>query len=384
VTVELSQSAASIADHRFQLLVNGAAAIAAVESLINSARHSVCLEMYIYKGDATGARIRAALLAAVQRRVRVRILLDDFGSAELPKDFFSELVVRGADLRFFNPSRVLRVAFRNHRKLVVADDRQAIVGGFNIGDEYAGDGVDKGWRDLGMQVTGPIVLELEASFDRMFIAAQMNHSAFSLFARRRQAAVLSNDSPELLTSGPGFGGASLRRSLYRDLLSACSVDIMTAYFAPTWMLRRRLARAAQRGRVQLILPAKTDVSLLRLAGQHLYSRLLREGAHVFEYQPQILHAKLLILDEVLYIGSCNLDVRSLRLNFELLVRVPDAKIVQQARELFAADTVRSKVVVLEDWEQSSTWWRRFERQVAFWLVTRLDPLLARRRLRTLR
>lgn len=340
--------------------------------------------MYIYKGDATGARIRAALLAAVQRRVRVRILLDDFGSAELPKDFFSELVVRGADLRFFNPSRVLRVAFRNHRKLVVADDRQAIVGGFNIGDEYAGDGVDKGWRDLGMQVTGPIVLELEASFDRMFIAAQMNHSAFSLFARRRQAAVLSNDSPELLTSGPGFGGASLRRSLYRDLLSACSVDIMTAYFAPTWMLRRRLARAAQRGRVQLILPAKTDVSLLRLAGQHLYSRLLREGAHVFEYQPQILHAKLLILDEVLYIGSCNLDVRSLRLNFELLVRVPDAKIVQQARELFAADTVRSKVVVLEDWEQSSTWWRRFERQVAFWLVTRLDPLLARRRLRTLR
>jgi cardiolipin synthase len=384
VTVELSQSAVSIADHRFQLLVNGGAAIAAVESLINSARHSVCLEMYIYKGDATGARIRAALLAAVQRRVRVRILLDDFGSAELPKDFFSELVVRGADLRFFNPSRVLRVAFRNHRKLVVADDRQAIVGGFNIGDEYAGDGVDKGWRDLGMQVTGPIVLELEASFDRMFIAAQMNHSAFSLFARRRQAAVLSNDSPELLTSGPGFGGASLRRSLYRDLLSACSVDIMTAYFAPTWMLRRRLARAAQRGRVQLILPAKTDVSLLRLAGQHLYSRLLREGAHVFEYQPQILHAKLLILDEVLYIGSCNLDVRSLRLNFELLVRVPDAKIVQQARELFAADTVRSKVVVLEDWEQSSTWWRRFERQVAFWLVTRLDPLLARRRLRTLR
>jgi cardiolipin synthase len=384
VTVELSQSAVSIADHRFQLLVNGGAAIAAVESLINSARHSVCLEMYIYKGDATGARIRAALLAAVQRRVRVRILLDDFGSAELPKDFFSELVVRGADLRFFNPSRVLRVAFRNHRKLVVADDRQAIVGGFNIGDEYAGDGVDKGWRDLGMQVTGPIVLELEASFDRMFIAAQMNHSAFSLFARRRQAAVLSNDSPELLTSGPGFGGASLRRSLYRDLLSACSVDIMTAYFAPTWMLRRRLARAAQRGRVQLILPAKTDVSLLRLAGQHLYSRLLREGAHVFEYQPQILHAKLLILDEVLYIGSCNLDVRSLRLNFEVLVRVPDAKIVQQARELFAADTVRSKVVVLEDWEQSSTWWRRFERQVAFWLVTRLDPLLARRRLRTLR
>jgi cardiolipin synthase len=384
VTVELSQSAVSIADHRFQLLVNGGAAIAAVESLINSARHSVCLEMYIYKGDATGARIRAALLAAVQRRVRVRILLDDFGSAELPKDFFSELVVRGADLRFFNPSRVLRVAFRNHRKLVVADDRQAIVGGFNIGDEYAGDGVDKGWRDLGMQVTGPIVLELEASFDRMFIAAQMNHSAFSLFARRRQAAVLSNDSPELLTSGPGFGGASLRRSLYRDLLSACSVDIMTAYFAPTWMLRRRLARAARRGRVQLILPAKTDVSLLRLAGQHLYSRLLREGAHVFEYQPQILHAKLLILDEVLYIGSCNLDVRSLRLNFELLVRVPDAKIVQQARELFAADTVRSKVVVLEDWEQSSTWWRRFERQVAFWLVTRLDPLLARRRLRTLR
>jgi cardiolipin synthase len=340
--------------------------------------------MYIYKPDSTGQRIRAVLLDAIRRRVRIRILLDDFGSGELPKDFFSELIDRGAELRYFNPSRVLRVAFRNHRKLVVADDESAIVGGFNIGDEYAGDGVNSGWRDLGMRIFGPLVLDLAASFDRMFITSQMDHAAFRLFARGERSASPLSNRPELLTSGPGFGGATLRRALYEDLLGAQSVNIIAAYFAPTWVLRRRLAKAARRGRVQLILPAKTDVPILRLAGQNLYSRLLHEGIRILEYQPQILHAKLLIIDDVLYVGSCNLDVRSLRLNFELLVRVPDRQMALRARELVAADELHSKQIVPTEWEHTCTWWQRLKRKIAYWLVTRLDPFLARRRLRTLR
>lgn len=358
--------------------------MAALEDLIGIARRSICLEMYIYKSDATGQRIRAALLEAVRRRVHVRILLDDFGSADLPRDFFADLTDRGAGLRFFNPSRVLRVAFRDHRKLLVIDDQSAIVGGFNIGDEYSGDGVTQGWRDLGMQVSGPIVLDLLASFDRMFIAANMTHRAFSLFSRRALLATQLTAGPALLTSGPGFGGASLRRTLYRDLLNSRAVSVIAAYFAPTWLLRRRLAKAALRGSVQLILPSKTDVPILRRAGHNLYSRLLREKVQIFEYQPQVLHAKLFVIDDVVYVGSCNLDVRSLRLNFELLIRIPDAGVAQEARNLFGADVSRSSAITLDEWEKSCTWWQRLECKVAYWLVTRLDPFLARRRLRTLR
>jgi len=135
--VELSFEPIVADGHHFQFLPTGADAIAALELLIAGAQSDVSLEMYIYKADATGARIRAALHAACERGVRIRILLDDFGSGDLPRDYFADLQRHGTKLRFFNPSRVLRVAFRNHRKLCVADDRVAIVGGFNIGDEYA-------------------------------------------------------------------------------------------------------------------------------------------------------------------------------------------------------------------------------------------------------
>lgn len=340
--------------------------------------------MYIYRGDTTGERIRTALLDAVRRRVKVRILLDDFGSAELPQHFFDELIARGGHLRFFNPSRLLRVAFRDHRKLIVADEREAIVGGFNISDEYSGDGVQSGWRDLGMRISGPEVLDMEASFDRMFIASAMNRSALMLFARRKRNVARNHKAPELLTSGPRFGGASLRRWLYEDLYKGRNVDIVAAYFAPTWLLRRRLARAAKRGTVRLLLAGKSDVPILRLAGHHLYSRLLKDGAQIFEYEPQILHAKLFVIDDVLYVGSCNLDVRSLRLNFELLVRVPDERMAQQGRELIERDIALSKAVTPIGWEKETHWWQQLKRQVAYWMVTRLDPFLARRRFKSLR
>ncbi len=372
------------ADCRFQFLNTGAAALAAVEALIANARRSICLEMYIYKSDGTGKRIRDALLAALRRGVRIRLLLDDFGSAELPKDFFAELTSDGAELRFFNPSRVLRMAFRNHRKLIIADDCEAVVGGFNIGDEYAGDGITQGWRDLGIQLSGAVVEQLILSFARLFVAARMDYSAFALFSKRSRPEIPNLDKPALLTSGPGFGGALLRRSLYRDLSKATFVDIIAAYFAPTLMLRRRLSKAAAGGRVRLVLPQQSDVPVLRLAGQHLYSRLLRDGVQIYEYMPQVLHAKLLVIDDVLYVGSCNLDVRSLRLNFELLLRIPDARLAYQARQLLAEDISRSNPVLPADWERASHWWQRMERRIAYWLVMRLDPFLARRRLRIAR
>jgi cardiolipin synthase A/B len=307
--------------------------------------------------------------------------LDDFGSAELPDDFFAELIESGAQLRSFNPSRVLRVAFRNHRKLVISDDRAAIVGGFNIGDEYAGDGVESGWRDLGMQIDGPLVRQLILSFARMFVAARMDYAALVEFSRHSRPDPPYLDRPSVLTSGPRFGGALLRRSFYADLDGAKSVDIIAAYFAPTWAMRRRLSKAAQNGRIRLVLPSKSDVSILRLAAQHLYSRLLRQGVKIYEYRPQILHAKLIVIDDAVYIGSCNLDVRSLRLNYELLLRIPDSALALQARQLIETDISHSAEVVPEVWRQNTRWWHNAERQLAYWLVNRLDPFLARRRLR---
>lgn len=370
--------------HRFQFLPTGATCIDALEALVNQARDAVCLEMYIYKADATGERIRAALFGACQRGVRVRILLDDFGSATLPRDYFADLLSLGAQLRRFNPSRALRAAFRNHRKLCVVDHRRAIVGGFNIGDEYAADGVTAGWRDLGMFIEGSLADELETTFTRMFIAARADTQALIAFARGRQSSPSSAGGPSLLTSGPGFESGRLRASLYRDFWSANRIVIIAAYFAPPWRLRRALRNAAKRGIVRVLLPGKSDVWAMRLAAHHLYERMLRHRVEVFEYQPQILHSKLVVIDDIVYIGSCNFDVRSLQLNFDFLLRIPSGELAAQARQLFMRDLAHSRAITLPEWHASSGWWQRTTRFVAYWLATRFDPYLARRKWRDLR
>jgi len=372
------------AAHTFQFLPSGAAALAALEALIRQARRSVRLEMYIYKADRTGSLIRAALEEACRRGARVRVLLDDFGAMDLPRDYFNELQKLGGEVRRFNPSRALRVAFRNHRKLCVVDHRCAVIGGFNVGDEYNGDGVSAGWRDLGLQIEGPVVEELEASFARMYIGARADTQALIMFMRGHEKSVPHFDRPTLLASGPGFQSEQLRKSLYRDIHAANRVAIVAAYFMPPWRLRRALRHAAKHGIVRLVLPGVTDVPAMRLAAHHLYEKMLRHRLELFEYQPQVLHSKLVIIDDIVYVGSCNFDVRSLQLNFDFLVRIPCAELAAQARQLFAGDVALSKAITLPEWHAGTTFWRSTVRAIAYWLAARFDPFLARRRWRALR
>jgi cardiolipin synthase len=372
------------AAHRFEFLPTGAAAIAALEALIRQAQKSLCLEMYIYKADATGDAIRAALLDACERGVRVRILLDDFGSANLPNTYFSDLLALGAELRTFNPQRVLRIAFRNHRKLCIVDDRQAIVGGFNIADEYNRDGVEAGWRDLGMRIDGPVVDELEATFNRMFIGAHADTRAVIAFTRGLTKPPMQFDAPALLTVGPGFESEQLRQALHRDIRNANRVAIVAAYFTPPWRLRRAMRKAARRGIVRVILPGVSDVPPMRFAAHHLYERMLRHRIEIFEYQPQILHSKLVVIDDAVYVGSSNFDVRSLQLNYDFLIRIPSAELAAQARRLVNDHIAHSSSITLPEWHSASGYWQRVRRFVWYWLATRFDPFLVRRKWRTLR
>jgi len=370
--------------HRYKFLRTGAHALDALVAMIRQAQKSLRLEMYIYKDDETGKTVRAALLDACERGIKVRILLDDFGCADLPRDFFAALLPLGAELRFFNPSRAMRAAFRDHRKLCVADDVSAVVGGFNVADEYCGDGIAKCWRDLGMQIDGPVVVELAGTFDRMFFAARADTRAVIVFARGSITSDPDLARPSVLTAGPGFRGSLLRRILVRDFQSAHRLSIMAAYFTPPWRMRRALRRAAKRGIVRIVLPGVSDVRTMRLAAQHLYEGMLRHGVEIFEYQPQVLHAKLVVVDDVVCVGSCNFDVRSLQLNFDFLVRIPNAELAAQARAIIAHDIGHSFAVTLPEWHASSGWWRRTVRWVAYWLATRFDPFLARRNWRALR
>jgi len=154
--------------------------------------------------------------------------------------------------------------------------------------------------------------------------------------------------------------------------------LFSFYFLPTWRLRRDLARVVRGGgRVQLLLPGKSDVFLSQLAGRSLYRRLFKAGIEISEYQPQILHAKLILINDVVYAGSSNLDTRSLRINYELMLRITNSVVVNEAAGIFA-DCVRlSRKIEPDAWNRARTWWQRFKESWAYFLLIRIDPLIVR-------
>jgi cardiolipin synthase len=356
----------------------------AMLAAIDAANTSVCLETYIYSPGAIGVRFRDALVRACHRQASVRVLLDALGSFGLPTDFWKPLTDSGGEFRWFNPLSLNRMGFRNHRKLLVCDGAVAFVGGFNIAPEYEGDGVTRGWCDLGLKVGGPLVGQLDLSFADMFARAGFQHKRFARLLKSTARKTVSAPQEELLLSGPGRGHSPIKRALKRDLERAHSVQIMVAYFLPTWQMRRQLMRVVQRGgRVQLLLAGKSDVAVSQLAAQSLYPRLLKAGVQIHEYQPQVLHAKLFIIDNVVYVGSANLDPRSLNFNYELVLRFISGEATQQARAVFRRCLGHSHRISHEQWSKQHSLWRRFKQHWAYFLLVRIDPYVARRQWRAL-
>lgn len=348
---------------------------------IHAARESIRLETYIYTDGKIGRQFLEALTLAARRGVHVFVLVDAFGSWPLPGKFFAPLLAAGGSVRLFNPLRLWRFGVRDHRKLLLCDDSSVFVGGFNFADEYDGDGVNRGWFDLGLSLTHPaLATELAASFDELFRLADFHRRPL----RRLRVFKLNRRIKHRLDGGlllcqPGRGASLFQTALYHDLAQAHDVRIITAYFLPPRRVRRYLMHTARNGgRVQLILAGKSDVLISQLAARSLYHRLLKAGVEIYEYQPQILHAKLIVCDGVTYAGSSNLDTRSLNLNYELMLRFEDKPIAAGALEFFEQAWKHSRRIEPGTWHKSLGWWRRWQHHWAHFMVARIDPFVALR------
>jgi cardiolipin synthase len=355
----------------------------------------VRLETYIMREEGPATWLCTAMLRARARGVQVFMMIDAFGSETMREQFLRPLHDAGIQLRIFNPKRLLRLSFRNHRKLLAVDGEHAVLGGFNIAPEYAGDGVTRGWCDTGVVIHGPIVAELEHSFDLQFRLAPFTAGALRRFQRATGGSLLSRKKAprapagppppvSLVASGPGMPQGVLRRRLRIDLFHARDVAIASAYFLPELPVRRLLYRTLRMGgRVRVLLAGRTDVPLARHAAERLYRRLLRRRVQIYEYQPQILHAKLLVMDDLLFVGSCNLDRRSLHINYELLLRLHWPELAADARRWFEHALMHSRAVNAREWKKQRSFMRRLWSRMAYLLLARIDPLVARRRFRAL-
>jgi cardiolipin synthase len=336
---------------------------------IQQAEHFIILEFYIIRDDCTGCAFSEALFVAAERGVKVLLLYDYVGCFETPGSFFRRLEQKGIKCLPFNPPPFKKgIAWfdkRDHRKMAVVDGQTAFIAGLNIGDEYAGYGESpERWRDLGIRIDGPAAGDLE----KLFLDSWQEEggSADAGILRRKGAPGTEEKGDEvMIVSGGPHHNRSLIRSAFRMAIAGASeeVKILNPYFLPGPRLLRSLLRAAGRGvQVQLVLPAKSDIPIVRLLSRGSYSVLLRAGIEIFERQGTVLHAKVMLIDDCwTVIGSANLDQRSFHRNYEINVIVDSQEFGREVAAMFAEDLARSRRVVLAEHERRGLFVRLLER-----------------------
>ena len=367
-------------DTSFQWLKTGDEAFSALIAAIEGARNSVSLETYIFADGNPGEAVRDALIRASRRGVSVRVMIDGLGSSSLDEGFFDPVRAPGGEVRIFNPLTLRRLPVRNHRKLLVVDQTLAITGGFNVAPEYLGDGIRAGWRDIGIRLTGPVVETLADTFEAMWERAEQRQPRFVRLRRRRPEDSLSarSDGIRVLPSGPGRGRNAFLAEFLECLEEARDVRIAVAYFLPGLALRAALRRVAARGgRVRILVPGKSDVSISLRAGRFLYGRMLRSGVEIREYAPQVLHAKLYRVDDSVFVGSSNLDTRSLHINHELMVRIQHPEAAAETAAWFDGAESMAQPSDAATWKRSRSWWEKLRERWSFLVLSRIDPYVTR-------
>jgi cardiolipin synthase A/B len=346
------------AGNAFELYENGPAFFPRMIERINQARHSIDLEIYLFEPGANARYFLAALERAVDRGVAVRLMVDGLGSKAFLKQNRVALRDSAIRLKVFNPLSVFALKkrlHRDHRKLLIIDRQEMFTGGAGITDQFFNP--EKGsfdWREVMVWSRGPVVADALDLFERLW----------------------ADDLTTTITEQPASAGPAEDADGY-GLISFVSNDhdalvqrtrhwlegarnrlwFITPYFLPRIEACRRLAGAAERGvDVRLYLPGtNTDHASVRLAGRSHYEPLLSAGVKIFEGTERFSHAKVLLVDSLLSIGSCNFDFWGLGWNREANLEIQDRNTLEQAERLFADYQDLSRQITLDYWlERSKT------------------------------
>lgn len=361
--------------NRFELLVDGDRFFPAMLTAIGEAREEISLGMYLFESGQVADRFITALAEASRRGVAVYVMLDAYGALALKQRDRDRLIRGGIELVFYNPLRLTRWLanlVRDHRKLLIVDQRVVFTGGAGITDEFDPPRhPERRWHELMLRIEGPVVADWRELFARFWD----NHSASTLPSTRAAPAPFSGGMAGRVVQSRWPRLTEIPRSLIKRINSAeRRVWFMTAYFVPSWKLKRALRRADRRGvDVRLLVPGPvTDHPGVRHAGRRFYSRLLAHGVRIFEFQPRFLHAKCVLIDDWATIGSSNHDRWNMRWNLEANQEIEDSRLAAEVQALFEADFAQSVECLRAQW-RVRPWWSRWRER--FWGM--VDHLLMR-------
>jgi len=323
---------------------------------IKKGKELVCLAFYIFRDDDTGKELAEILKQKVLDGVKVYILYDHFGSLFTPIKFWADLRSAGVQIKASRPFKwasPLHYVHRDHRKLLIIDGETAFTGGLNIANEYRGYHrlkKQRGWRDTGILLEGPVANKLLEEFTKSWTIWRGDPIQF-----QKKIIPVQDGIPVLpIFASSARGRRQMRKLIYYSINNALkNIFLTTAYFTPSRRMLQILENAVKRGvEVKLLLPGRSDIFSAHYAGRAFFSKLLRAGVRIFNYQGEILHAKTFVFDEVWsIIGSANLDFQSLRRNDEGNVGIIDREFGRQMVYIFNEDLKKSLEITLPDWSQ---------------------------------
>jgi cardiolipin synthase len=365
-----------VSGNRVTSLVNGPQIYPAMLNAIRTAQINITFETFVFR-DSIGATFVAELAEAARRGVRVHMLLDWLGSRTMDSRLLSAARVSGCDLQIYHPPswyHLGRLNNRTHRKLMVVDGKLGFTGGVGMGVEWC-DGSDglPPWRDSHFKAEGPVVAQMQAVFVDNWIKAtgRVLHGA-EYFPRLPNN--VGDMDAQMFGSSPVGGSESMHLMVLLALTAAkTSIDIENAYFVPDKLTIEALCSAARRGvRVRIVVPGRyTAARVGRWAAQGLYGALLEAGVRIYEYQPTMMHSKVLVIDGLWSsVGSSNFDDRSFRLNDEANLNVFSEELAREQIRIIDADIENSRAMMLKKW-RGRTLSRRVNERLALLLRSQL-------------
>jgi cardiolipin synthase len=354
-TMHALTGAAMSEGNKVDVLRNGVKIFPSMLAAIRGAKKTINLEFYIYWDGEIGRMFAEALAERARAGVKVNVILDAVGSAEMSQDLIDFMHRNGIAVEWYHPLRwytISRVNHRTHRKLLIVDGEIGFSGGVGIADTWLGDADHRDhWRETVVRVEGPVVTQMQFAFMDNWVKSRgellTGLDYFPQLPRRGDVIT------QVLKSSPSEGSSTVKLLYIISIVSATrSIYISNAYFVPDHDTIRALEGAIRRGvDVRVIVPGEfTDVPIVRQAGRWHYELLLRRGIRIFEYQPTMMHAKTMVVDGMwTTIGSSNFDDRSFRLNDEVNVNIFDEAIASQMEQMFFEDLARSEEITLRRW-----------------------------------
>jgi len=384
-------NATFVAGNRVAIYNDGPSTFAAYAEAIAAARDHVHVETYIFADDDLGTRFAELLIEKRRVGVEVRVLYDGVGSWSSSEALFTRMREAGVEVQEFRPLDSVgalasgRVNNRDHRKMLIVDGRIAFVGGINISGTYEhspmsgsgsggsgsrGDPLDDGWRDSQIRIEGPGV----AQFQALFFATWTRAGGDAVTPSPRYFPEIEPQGSALVAAVASEADGSTAGAMHALHLSAIRhaahrLWITQAYFTPDRSLRDALVEAARRGvDTRILLPGVSDAGLILHGSRSIYGRLLAAGVRIYEHEAAFVHAKTMLIDDaVAFVGSANLDLRSLVHNNEIVAVVIDGDFAQGMAKTFETDLGSARAITREEWRHRP-WGDRLRERAArlFW------------------